>query len=147
MSYVALCPYVEPLFAVSVFRPYSWMCVCMYVAPYFNRTFVGIASVRLFRGGGPLFASHFSRSRPLFCEPLFRRSLFLDVCMYVCRSVFQYDFCWHCVGSLFSRRRATFREPLFAVAATFTGAFLMDAVGFPQEVILGCVDVCPSIFQ
>ena len=89
MSYVALCPYVEPLFAVSVFRPYSWMCVCMYVAPYFNRTFVGIASVRFFRGGGPLFA----------------------------------------------------------VAATFTGAFLMDVVGFPQEVILGCVDVCPSIFQ
>ena len=74
-------------------------------------------------------------------------AIFLDVCMYVCRSVFQYDFCWHCVGSLFSRRRATFREPLFAVAATFTGAFLMDVVGFPQEVILGCVDVCPSIFQ
>ena len=23
----------------------------------------------------------------------------------------------------------------------------MDVVGFPQEVILGCVDVCPSIFQ
>jgi len=36
-------------------------------------------------------------------------------------------------------------EPLFA--ATFAGAFLMDVVGFPQEVILGCVDVCPSIFQ
>ena len=66
------CPYVEPLFAVSVFRTgqcvcmyvapyfnmtfvrffrgrYSWMCVCMYVAPYFNTTFVGIASVRFFR--------------------------------------------------------------------------------------------------
>ena len=36
-------------------------------------------------------------------------------------------------------------EALFA--ATFAGAFLMDVVGFPQEVILGCVDVCPSIFQ
>ena len=26
---------------------YSWMCVCVCVAPYFNRTFGGIASVRL----------------------------------------------------------------------------------------------------
>ncbi len=36
-------------------------------------------------------------------------------------------------------------EPLFA--ATFVGVCLRDAVGLPQEVILGCVDVCPSIFQ